>query len=57
MTRGLDEEETAVNAGILDVSFTLCGQFFAEIGRVLVFDVFDDGIPARECKPIYQIKW
>ena len=46
MTRRLDEEETAVNAGVLDVALSLGGELFAQVGRVLVFDVFDDGIPA-----------
>lgn len=47
MTGWLDEEETAVNTCILDIAFSLGGEFFAKIGRVLVFDVFDDRIPAR----------
>lgn len=48
VTRRLDEEEAAVNASVLDVSFSLSGQFFSEVGRVLVFDVFDDRIPADQ---------
>ena len=44
----LNEEEAAVNASVLDVSFSLSGQFFPQIGRMLIFDVFDDGVPAEE---------
>lgn len=43
---GLDEEEAAVDAGILDVALTLGSEFLAEVGGVLVFDVLDDGVPA-----------
>lgn len=46
MTRGLDEEQATVDAGILNVALALCGKFLAEVGRVLVFDVLDDRIPA-----------
>ena len=46
MSRWLDEEEAAVDSGVLDVSLSLGGELLAEIGRVLVLDVLDDGIPA-----------
>ncbi len=46
VARRLDEEQAAVDAGILDVPFTLGGELFSEVGRVLVFDVLDDRIPA-----------
>lgn len=46
MTGWLDEEETAVNTCVLNIAFALGGEFFSEVGRVLVFDVFDDGVPA-----------
>ena len=35
-----------MHAGIGDVSFSLRGQFPSEVGRVLVFDVLDDRVPA-----------
>lgn len=47
MARGLDEEQAAMDAGILNVAFSLSGEFFSEVGRMLVFDVFDNGIPAE----------
>jgi len=46
MARRLDEEEAAVDTGILDVALSLGGQLLSKIGRVLVFDVFDNWIPA-----------
>ena len=44
--RRLDEEETAVDAGILHVAFSVRRELLAEICRVLVLDVLDNGIPA-----------
>ena len=46
VARGLNEEKTAVDTGVLDVSFTLGGELLAEVGGVLVLDILDDGIPA-----------
>lgn len=46
MARWLNEEETAVNSGILDVSLTLGSEFFAKVGGVLIFDVLDNRVPA-----------
>lgn len=42
----LDEEQAAVNAGVLDVALTLGGKLLSQVGRVLVLDVLDDGVPA-----------
>lgn len=46
MARGLNKKQTAVDAGVLDVAFTLGSELLTEICRVLVFDVLDNGIPA-----------
>lgn len=46
VTGWLDEEETAVNTCVLNVAFALGGELFTEVGRVLIFDVFDDRVPA-----------
>jgi len=46
VTRGLDEEEAAVDTGILDVALSLSSKLLAEVGGVLVLDVLDDGVPA-----------
>jgi hypothetical protein len=43
---GIDEIQAAVNAGILDITFTLSSQFLAQVRGVLVLDVFDDRVPA-----------
>jgi hypothetical protein len=47
VSRGLDEEETAMNAGVLDVTVALGGEFLPEIGRMLIFNVLDDRIPTK----------
>ena len=46
MTGWLNEEKAAVYAGILDISFAVGRKLLSKVCRVLVFDVFDDGIPA-----------
>lgn len=46
VTRGCNEEETAVNSRVGDVAITLGSQFLAEISRVLIFDVLDNRLPA-----------
>lgn len=43
---GLDEEQAAVDAGVLDVLVAVGGELLAKVGRVLVLDILDDGIPA-----------
>ena len=45
---GLDEEETAVDAGVLNVALSLCSEFLSEVGRVLVFDIFDNWVPTNK---------
>lgn len=54
MARRLDEEQAAVNTGILDVTLTLSSEFLTEVCRVLVLDVLDDRVPAEtqlaECR-------
>jgi hypothetical protein len=46
MAGWLNEEKTAVNTCVLNVAFPLSCEFLAEVGRVLILDVFDDGVPA-----------
>jgi hypothetical protein len=43
---GLDEEQAAVDARVLEVSLTLSSKLLAEVGTVLVLDVLDNGVPA-----------
>lgn len=50
MTGRLDEEKTTMHASILNVSLSLSCQFLAQIRGMLIFDIFDDGIPARRNK-------
>lgn len=46
VTSRVDKVQAAVNASILDVTFTLSSQLLAQVRRVLVLDIFDDGVPA-----------
>ena len=46
MSRGLDEEQAAMDACVLDVALTLGREFLVQIGPVLVFDELDNGVPA-----------
>lgn len=46
MAGGVDEVQAAVDAGILDVSVAHGSQFLAQVSTVLIFDVFDDRVPA-----------
>ena len=46
VARGLDEEQAAVDAGILDVTLTLGGKLLPQVRGVLILDVLDDGVPA-----------
>ena len=46
VTGGLDEEQAAVNTGILDVTLTLSSEFLAEVCRVLILDVLNNRVPA-----------
>ena len=45
MSRGLDEEQTAVDTGILDVAVTLGCELLSQVCGVLVLDVLDDRVP------------
>ena len=42
----VDKIQATVDTRVLDVAIPHCGQFLAEIGAVLVFDVFDYRVPA-----------
>lgn len=46
VARRLNEEQAAVDSGVLDVAVALGGEFFAQVCRVLVLDVLDNWIPA-----------
>lgn len=46
MAGGLNEEQAAVNTGILDVTLTLSSEFLAEVCGVLILNVLDNGVPA-----------
>ena len=50
MPRRLDEEQAAMYASILDIAFALSCKLFSQVSRVLVFDVFDDGVPTVFCQ-------
>ena len=46
VSRRIDEEQRAVNPGILDVTVSHRRQLFPEVRAVLILDVFDDRVPA-----------
>jgi len=46
VTSRVDEEESAVNASVDDILVTHSGELFAEVGGMLVLDVFNDWVPA-----------
>ena len=46
MAGGLNEEQAAMDTGILDVTLTLSSEFLAEVGRVLILNILDNGVPA-----------
>lgn len=46
VARGLDEEEAAVDARVLEVTLALGGELLAQVSAVLVLDVLDNGVPA-----------
>lgn len=46
MAGRLNKEQAAVNTSILDITLTLSCELFAEVGGVLIFDVFDNWVPA-----------
>lgn len=57
MAGGLDEEQAAVDAGILDVAFTLSSKLLAKVCGVLILDVLDNWVPASATSvPIYSIQ-
>ena len=44
----VDEEQAAVDTRVLDMAVTLRGELLAEVRAVLVLDVLDDRIPAKD---------
>ena len=50
MTGGVNEEQRAVNSGVLDVAVSHRRQLFSEVRAVLVLDVFDDRVPTEKGK-------
>lgn len=43
---GLDEEQTAVDAGVLDVTLSLGCELLSQVRGVLILDILDDRVPA-----------
>ena len=46
VARRLNEEEAAVDTGVLDITLALGRELFPQVRGVLVLDVLDDGVPA-----------
>ena len=51
---GLYEEKTAMYAGVLDVTFSLCSELFPEVDGMLLLDVFHDRVPAKFYQSLSQ---
>lgn len=48
MARRLDEEKAAMDTCVLDVTFSLGCELLTQVGRMLVLDVFDNGVPTMD---------
>lgn len=46
MSGRLDKEETAMDTCVLNIPFSLGGEFLAEIGGMLILYVLDNRVPA-----------
>lgn len=46
VARGLDEEQAAVDARVLDVTLSLGSELLSKVRGVLILDVLDDRVPA-----------
>ena len=57
MAGGLDEEQTAVDTSILDISLTLSCELLSEVCRVLILDVLDDWIPTSVVVDLIAVTW
>ena len=57
MAGRLNEEEAAVDAGILDVALSLGGELLAEVCGVLVLDVLHNRIPASVVVDLISVTW
>jgi hypothetical protein len=57
VTRRLDEEQAAVDAGVLDIPFTLGCEFLSKVCGVLVLDIFDNRVPASIVVDLITISW
>jgi hypothetical protein len=57
MAGWLDEEQAAVDTGVLDISLTLSCELLSEVCGVLVFDILDDWIPASVVVDLVTVTW
>lgn len=54
VARRSDKEETAMDSGILDITFTLGSEFLAKVSRVLIFDVLDNRFPTIDIEHEFE---
>lgn len=57
VSRRLDEEKAAVDAGVLDITFSLCCELLSQIRGVLILDILDDGVPAAVVVDQVAVAW
>ena len=51
----IDEEQAAMDTGVLDVSVTHSSELLAQVRAVLVLDVFDNRIPASRGRSVQSV--
>lgn len=55
MAGGLNEEQAAVDTGILNVALTLSSELLAKVCGVLILDILDNRVPANATSvPVYN---
>jgi len=57
MATWLNEEQAAVDSGVLQIPLTLSGELLAQIRRVLVLDVLDNRVPAALVVDQIAVAW
>lgn len=57
MARRLDEEQAAMDAGVLNVALALRSELLAQVRGVLILDVLDDRVPAAIVVDEITIAW
>jgi hypothetical protein len=57
VTRRLNEKQATVDTRILNIAFSLGGKFLSEVGRVLILDIFHNGVPTPVIVYLVSVAW